>query len=89
MGRSFLKAGEEHLPERFLESWTYSAARDLVEQCRKWEILIMGDGKVMTAEKRMFEGSMGELIELARRQVRFFSHVGHTRLCTNIISSPA
>jgi trafficking protein particle complex subunit 10 len=53
------------LPEYFVESWTYSSALSVVEQCDNWTDGLKLEGSAQAA----VHASKGELLELARNQV--------------------
>jgi hypothetical protein len=53
------------LPEHFVESWTYSSALSVVDQCDSWTSGLKLEGSAQAA----FFASKGELLELARNQV--------------------
>ena len=55
------------LPEYFVESWTYSSALSVVEQCDSWANGLKLEGSAQAA----IHASKGELLELARNQVKF------------------
>lgn len=56
---------QTRLPEHFVESWTYSSALSVVEQCDSWASPLQLEGTAQAA----VQASKGELIELARNQV--------------------
>ncbi|KAG8906639.1 hypothetical protein FRB99_006427 [Tulasnella sp. 403] len=60
-----LRENEESLSEFFLESWMYSSAFNVVEQCEAWAEGVALDG----TSKAMFSAAKGELLELARCQL--------------------
>lgn len=53
------------LPEYFVESWTYSSALSVVEQCDSWANGLKLEGSAQAA----IHATKGELLELARNQV--------------------
>lgn len=53
------------LPAYFVESWTYSSALSVVEQCNIWA----NGFKLEAPQQAAFNARKGELIELARNQV--------------------
>lgn len=53
----------------FVESWMYSAALNIVDQCAEW---FSATGMDSTTFAR-FNGIKGELLELARSQVKQIS----------------
>lgn len=53
------------LPAYFVESWSYSSALSVVDQCTIW-----ADGfKLEAPQQAVLNARKGELIELARNQV--------------------
>lgn len=54
------------LPPFFVESWAYSSALSVVEQCDLWSSALTMEGNKLAA----FNAGKGELLELARNQVR-------------------
>jgi hypothetical protein len=56
---------EATLPEYFVESWTYSSALSVVEQCDNWANGL----KLESSAQAAIHASKGELLELARNQV--------------------
>jgi hypothetical protein len=58
-----------NLPNFFVESWTYSSALSVVEQCDIWAADLKLEGPIVTT----FNAGKGELLELARNQVCLFS----------------
>lgn len=57
---------QETLPSFFLESWTYSSALSVVDLCDGWSAGFQLDA----ATQASFNAVKGELLELARNQVR-------------------
>jgi hypothetical protein len=55
------------LPEFFVESWTYSSALSVVDQCDVWAV----DHKPDDSDLPSFNAGKGELLELALNQVRY------------------
>jgi hypothetical protein len=56
---------QETLPEYFVESWTYSSALSVVDQCDSWAAGLSLQGSKLAT----FNAGKGELLELARNQV--------------------
>lgn len=56
----------------FLESWIYSAALNVTTHCETWATKVQLDGQQLTA----FNACKGELLELARNQVRHCCSLG-------------
>ncbi|KAF7338390.1 hypothetical protein MVEN_02064700 [Mycena venus] len=63
-GRRLLEV-EETIPEFFVESWTYSSALSVVDQCDTWA----GPSGLQGSMLSTFNAGKGELLELARNQV--------------------
>ncbi|SNX83710.1 related to TRS130 - subunit of the TRAPP complex of the cis-Golgi [Melanopsichium pennsylvanicum] len=67
------------LSSQWIESWTFSAALDVVEQCQAW--LIQRGGQGGSAEDQLssaFHGNKSELLDVARRQLdRIGIEAGH------------
>ncbi|KAI0957407.1 hypothetical protein AcW1_005812 [Taiwanofungus camphoratus] len=69
-----LREVEDTLPPFFVESWTYSSALSVVDQCDSWASPL-GPGKATLAS---FNATKGELLELARHQLDIIGiRVGH------------
>ncbi|KAJ7940762.1 trafficking protein particle complex subunit 10 [Mycena leptocephala] len=65
---------EETLPEFFVESWTYSSALSVVDQCDSWAAGLSLQGSKLAT----FNAGKGELLELARNQLDIIGvKVGH------------
>ncbi|CAL1704950.1 unnamed protein product [Somion occarium] len=65
---------EEILPTHFIESWTYSSALSVVEQCDAWATGL----EMNKATIASFNAVKGELVELARHQLDIIGiSVGH------------
>ncbi|KAG1877859.1 trafficking protein particle complex subunit 10 [Suillus subalutaceus] len=60
-----LREVEAKLPEYFIESWIFSSALSVVDQCDMWAPAIELDG----IQLARFSASKGELLELAKTQV--------------------
>lgn len=60
------------IPAFFVESWTYSSALSVVEQCDTWANTL----KLESVALASFNAGKGELLELARNQVSFCSRHG-------------
>lgn len=56
---------QETIPEFFVESWTYSSALSVVDQCDTWAAALSLQGSKLST----FNAGKGELLELARNQV--------------------
>jgi len=56
------------LPDLFVEAWTYSSALSVVEQCKVWA----ADLQLEPSMLNTISACNGELLELARSQVRLF-----------------
>ncbi|KAJ7098036.1 trafficking protein particle complex subunit 10 [Mycena belliarum] len=69
-----LREVEENIPEFFVESWTYSSALSVVDQCDTWSVAQSLQG----AKLSTFNAGKGELLELARNQLDIIGvKVGH------------
>ncbi|KIM80718.1 hypothetical protein PILCRDRAFT_821974 [Piloderma croceum F 1598] len=69
-----LREAEPTLPEYFIESWTYSSALSVVEQCDSWANGL----KLDSSTQATLHASKGELLELARNQLDIVGiKVGH------------
>ncbi|KAJ7905373.1 trafficking protein particle complex subunit 10 [Mycena olivaceomarginata] len=65
---------EETIPEFFVESWTYSSALSVVDQCDTWAATLSLQGTMLST----FNAGKGELLELARNQLDIIGiKVGH------------
>ncbi|KAJ6455695.1 trafficking protein particle complex subunit 10 [Mycena sanguinolenta] len=65
---------EETIPEFFVESWTYSSALSVVDQCDTWAATLGLQGPMLST----FNAGKGELLELARNQLDIIGvKVGH------------
>ncbi|KAF8212360.1 trafficking protein particle complex subunit 10 [Mycena galopus ATCC 62051] len=65
---------EKTLPEFFVESWTYSSALSVVDQCDAWAATPGLQGSMLST----FNAGKGELLELARKQLDIIGvKVGH------------
>ncbi|KAJ6547447.1 trafficking protein particle complex subunit 10 [Mycena capillaripes] len=65
---------EETIPEFFVESWTYSSALSVVDQCDTWAASLSLQGSKLST----FNAGKGELLELARNQLDIIGvKVGH------------
>ncbi|EJU03022.1 hypothetical protein DACRYDRAFT_106200 [Dacryopinax primogenitus] len=65
---------KDTFPEYFLESWQFSSALSVVDQCQTWARSVTLD----TAATISLNGALAELIELARNQLdRIGLHTGH------------
>ncbi|KAI0665103.1 trafficking protein particle complex subunit 10 [Cubamyces menziesii] len=60
-----LRDVEDTLPPLFIESWQYSSALSVVDQCDEWARSIEMGKPALTA----FNAAKGELVELARQQL--------------------
>ncbi|KAJ7285957.1 trafficking protein particle complex subunit 10 [Mycena rebaudengoi] len=80
-----LREVEEPIPEFFVESWTYSSALSVVEQCDIWAASLNMQGPKLAA----FNAGKGELLELARNQLDLIGvKVGHLPLRPPFSNSP-
>lgn len=69
-----LREVEAKLPEYFIESWIFSSALSVVDQCDKWAPTTELDG----IQLARFSASKGELLELAKTQLDIIGvKVGH------------
>ncbi|KAG2367519.1 trafficking protein particle complex subunit 10 [Suillus spraguei] len=69
-----LREVEAKLPEYFIESWIFSSALSVVDQCDTWAFTTELDGIQLTR----FSASKGELVELAKSQLDIIGvKVGH------------
>ncbi|KAJ6630673.1 trafficking protein particle complex subunit 10 [Mycena sp. CBHHK59/15] len=69
-----LREVEETIPEYFVESWTYSSALSVVDQCDVWAASLSLQGSKLAT----FNAGKGELLELARNQLDTIGvKVGH------------
>ncbi|KAJ7740726.1 trafficking protein particle complex subunit 10 [Mycena maculata] len=69
-----LREVEETIPEFFVESWTYSSALSVVDQCDAWAAPLSLQGSKLST----FNAGKGELLELARNQLDLIGvNVGH------------
>jgi trafficking protein particle complex subunit 10 len=64
---------DEMLPPFFVESWTYCSALSVVDQCDAWARSLQLDKPTMAG----FSAVKGELVELARHQVRLYLYITH------------
>ncbi|KAJ7156089.1 trafficking protein particle complex subunit 10 [Mycena crocata] len=65
---------EDTIPEFFVESWTYSSALSVVDQCDTWAANLSLQGSKLST----FNAGKGELLELARNQLDIIGvKVGH------------
>ncbi|KDQ60741.1 hypothetical protein JAAARDRAFT_172897 [Jaapia argillacea MUCL 33604] len=72
-GRRLLEV-QEKLPPFFLESWTYSSALSVVEECDKWASNTQLDEPTL----KLHQAGKGELVELARHQLDILGvRLGH------------
>ncbi|KAF5365787.1 hypothetical protein D9758_003260 [Tetrapyrgos nigripes] len=66
-----LREVEKDLPRFFLQSWIYSSALSVVEQCDSWA------SNLSEAQLAVFNAGKGELVELARSQLDLIGmHIG-------------
>ncbi|KAJ7273596.1 trafficking protein particle complex subunit 10 [Mycena haematopus] len=65
---------EESIAEFFVESWIYSSALSVVDQCDTWAATLSLQGSMLST----FNAGKGELLELARNQLDIIGvKVGH------------
>lgn len=69
-----LREVEAKLPEYFIESWIFSSALSVIDQCDTWAFTTELDG----IQLARFSASKGELVELAKSQLDIIGvKVGH------------
>ncbi|KAH7923870.1 hypothetical protein BV22DRAFT_1113164 [Leucogyrophana mollusca] len=69
-----LREVEAILPEYFVESWVFSSALSVVDQCETWASALALEGSSLAR----FSASKGELLELAKSQLDILGvKVGH------------
>ncbi|KAH7915010.1 trafficking protein particle complex subunit 10 [Hygrophoropsis aurantiaca] len=69
-----LRDVETILPEYFIESWIFSSALSVVDQCETWAQTLTLSGSALA----LFNASKGELLELAKSQLDVLGvKVGH------------
>jgi hypothetical protein len=64
--------GQNSLSEPFLESWIYSCALNVVDECDSWLMGINGQELTLDAKNSSYSAAKCELLELARTQVWLF-----------------
>ncbi|KAJ7751971.1 trafficking protein particle complex subunit 10 [Mycena metata] len=73
-GRRLSEIEDTTIPEFFVESWTYSSALSVVDQCDAWASTLSLQGTKLST----FNAGKGELLELARNQLDIIGvKVGH------------
>lgn len=79
-----LREIEASLPRFFIESWTYSSALTVVDQCNTWSAVYCSD----ESEQASCNAGKGELLEMARSQLdRIGVLVGHLPSTPNFFVS--
>ncbi|TFK72158.1 hypothetical protein BDN72DRAFT_836546 [Pluteus cervinus] len=79
---------EDTLPPFFVESWVYSSALSVIEQCDLWILHFPQEG----ANLALFNAGKAELLELARHQLDIIGvrvgHLPHQPPFSTVVDSP-